>query len=196
MFFSHCRSVTQQRTHKVTACPLSCVQFIWWSGDQRGPVLGWEIEVRRTRGSGLQYASTCHQTGIVGRQSVLSRLVSSVVKTIFHILWVQAKVPLWNYDVILTCLFWTHSCLLQKTHTHARALARERMHSLRNFRKIFIKPDVNIIQLESTQSLYITRSCHKFYQQLCLCLRWKWCLCHLIQNFRFDMVTYLCSTTL
>ena len=121
MFFSHCRSVTQQRTQKVTACPLSCMQFIWWSGDQRGSVLGWEIEVGRTRGSGPQYASTCHHTGIVGRQSVLSRLVSSVVKTIFHILWVQAKVPLWNYDVILTCLFWTHSCLLPKTHTRARA---------------------------------------------------------------------------
>ena len=86
MFLSHFQSATQQKMHKVTAFLLSCMQFIWWNGGQRGTVLEWVIEVEHTRGSGPQYVSTCPHTGIVGRQSVLSRLVSSVPKTAFHIL--------------------------------------------------------------------------------------------------------------
>lgn len=86
MFFSHFQSVMQQKMHNVTAFLPSCMQFIWWNGGQRGTVLEWVTEVEHTRGSGPQYASTCPHTGIVGRQSVLSRLVTSFPKTAVHIL--------------------------------------------------------------------------------------------------------------
>jgi hypothetical protein len=61
------------------------MQFTWWNGGQRDTVWVWGIEVENTKGSGPQYASTYPHTGIVGRQSISSRLVSSFIMVAFFI---------------------------------------------------------------------------------------------------------------
>jgi hypothetical protein len=85
VFFSPYQNVIQQRMHKVRAFLPYCMQFIWWSGGQRVTVWVWEIEVMNARGSGLQFACTCPHTGIVGKQSVSSRLVFSTTRATFLI---------------------------------------------------------------------------------------------------------------